>query len=45
MFLTITTTGSAGRPATDLGFLLHKHPGLGGPADVSSDGATESTRT
>ncbi|MFF8788850.1 3' terminal RNA ribose 2'-O-methyltransferase Hen1 [Streptomyces sp. NPDC015125] len=26
MFLTITTTGSAGRPATDLGFLLHKHP-------------------
>ncbi|MFD7667681.1 3' terminal RNA ribose 2'-O-methyltransferase Hen1 [Streptomyces sp. NPDC059788] len=27
MFLTITTTGSAERPATDLGFLLHKHPG------------------
>ncbi|CAM5351135.1 Small RNA 2'-O-methyltransferase OS=Streptomyces rimosus subsp. rimosus (strain ATCC / DSM 40260/ JCM 4667 / NRRL 2234) OX=1265868 GN=SRIM_031515 PE=3 SV=1 [Streptomyces rimosus subsp. rimosus] len=27
MFLTITTTGSDGRPATDLGFLLHKHPG------------------
>ncbi|UGY94100.1 3' terminal RNA ribose 2'-O-methyltransferase Hen1 [Streptomyces gobiensis] len=26
MFLTITTAGSAGRPATDLGFLLHKHP-------------------
>ncbi|WP_093850279.1 3' terminal RNA ribose 2'-O-methyltransferase Hen1 [Streptomyces pini] len=26
MFLTMTTTGSAGRPATDLGFLLHKHP-------------------
>ncbi|WFB06972.1 3' terminal RNA ribose 2'-O-methyltransferase Hen1 [Streptomyces sp. LX-29] len=26
MFLTITTTGDAGRPATDLGFLLHKHP-------------------
>lgn len=27
MFLTITTTGgSATRPATDLGFLLHKHP-------------------
>ncbi|MFE1173031.1 3' terminal RNA ribose 2'-O-methyltransferase Hen1 [Streptomyces sp. NPDC058773] len=26
MFLTITTTGSAERPATDLGFLLHKHP-------------------
>ncbi|MFF4101353.1 3' terminal RNA ribose 2'-O-methyltransferase Hen1 [Streptomyces sp. NPDC001903] len=27
MFLTISTTGSAERPATDLGFLLHKHPG------------------
>ncbi|MGX4689276.1 3' terminal RNA ribose 2'-O-methyltransferase Hen1 [Streptomyces sp. JNUCC 63] len=27
MFLTITTTGTAERPATDLGFLLHKHPG------------------
>ncbi|MEU1074362.1 MULTISPECIES: 3' terminal RNA ribose 2'-O-methyltransferase Hen1 [unclassified Streptomyces] len=27
MFLTITTTGSPERPATDLGFLLHKHPG------------------
>lgn len=26
VFLTITTTGSADRPATDLGFLLHKHP-------------------
>ncbi|MFG2207258.1 3' terminal RNA ribose 2'-O-methyltransferase Hen1 [Streptomyces sp. NPDC048638] len=26
MFLTITITGSADRPATDLGFLLHKHP-------------------
>lgn len=26
MLLTVTTTGSAGRPATDLGFLLHKHP-------------------
>ncbi|MFI9253492.1 3' terminal RNA ribose 2'-O-methyltransferase Hen1 [Streptomyces sp. NPDC053069] len=26
MFLTISTTGSAGNPATDLGFLLHKHP-------------------
>ncbi|MEJ8650872.1 3' terminal RNA ribose 2'-O-methyltransferase Hen1 [Streptomyces sp. MS1.AVA.3] len=26
MFLTITTTGSADRPATNLGFLLHKHP-------------------
>ncbi|MFE1910725.1 3' terminal RNA ribose 2'-O-methyltransferase Hen1 [Streptomyces anandii] len=27
MFLTITTTGTPERPATDLGFLLHKHPG------------------
>ncbi|MER5929407.1 3' terminal RNA ribose 2'-O-methyltransferase Hen1 [Streptomyces sp. NPDC002054] len=27
MFLTITTTGTAENPATDLGFLLHKHPG------------------
>ncbi|MEU6477700.1 3' terminal RNA ribose 2'-O-methyltransferase Hen1 [Streptomyces sp. NPDC047017] len=27
MFLTITTTGTAERPATDLGYLLHKHPG------------------
>ncbi|MFI9052165.1 3' terminal RNA ribose 2'-O-methyltransferase Hen1 [Streptomyces sp. NPDC053427] len=26
MFLTISTNGSADRPATDLGFLLHKHP-------------------
>ncbi|MGK5529608.1 3' terminal RNA ribose 2'-O-methyltransferase Hen1 [Streptomyces sp. URMC 129] len=26
MFLTISATGGAGRPATDLGFLLHKHP-------------------
>ncbi|MER7379887.1 3' terminal RNA ribose 2'-O-methyltransferase Hen1 [Streptomyces lanatus] len=26
MFLTLTTTGSPERPATDLGFLLHKHP-------------------
>lgn len=26
MFLTISTTGDQGRPATDLGFLLHKHP-------------------
>ncbi|MET9295898.1 3' terminal RNA ribose 2'-O-methyltransferase Hen1 [Streptomyces sp. NPDC003077] len=26
MFLTINTTGSADHPATDLGFLLHKHP-------------------
>ncbi|WP_433893271.1 3' terminal RNA ribose 2'-O-methyltransferase Hen1 [Streptomyces sp. CA-111067] len=26
MFLTISTTGSAARPATDLSFLLHKHP-------------------
>jgi SAM-dependent methyltransferase len=27
VFLTITATGTAERPATDLGFLLHKHPG------------------
>ncbi|MVO86432.1 3' terminal RNA ribose 2'-O-methyltransferase Hen1 [Streptomyces sp. p1417] len=27
MFLTLTTTGSPEHPATDLGFLLHKHPG------------------
>ncbi|MFI6475490.1 3' terminal RNA ribose 2'-O-methyltransferase Hen1 [Streptomyces sp. NPDC050516] len=27
MFLTITTTGTPESPATDLGFLLHKHPG------------------
>ena len=26
MFLTITTNGTPERPATDLGFLLHKHP-------------------
>ncbi|MEU7134128.1 3' terminal RNA ribose 2'-O-methyltransferase Hen1 [Streptomyces sp. NPDC046261] len=26
MFLTISTSGAPGRPATDLGFLLHKHP-------------------
>ncbi|QDI68442.1 3' terminal RNA ribose 2'-O-methyltransferase Hen1 [Streptomyces calvus] len=26
MFLTISTTGTDRRPATDLGFLLHKHP-------------------
>ncbi|MEV6958124.1 3' terminal RNA ribose 2'-O-methyltransferase Hen1 [Streptomyces sp. NPDC051207] len=26
MFLTITTTGTPASPATDLGFLLHKHP-------------------
>ncbi|WP_030244388.1 3' terminal RNA ribose 2'-O-methyltransferase Hen1 [Streptomyces sp. NRRL S-455] len=26
MFLTITTSGTPERPATDLGFLLHKHP-------------------
>jgi 3' terminal RNA ribose 2'-O-methyltransferase Hen1 len=27
VFLTISTDGSPERPATDLGFLLHKHPG------------------
>ncbi|WP_280666325.1 MULTISPECIES: 3' terminal RNA ribose 2'-O-methyltransferase Hen1 [unclassified Kitasatospora] len=27
MFISISTTGTAERPATDLGYLLHKHPG------------------
>ncbi|MEU7425582.1 3' terminal RNA ribose 2'-O-methyltransferase Hen1 [Streptomyces sp. NPDC040750] len=27
MFLTISTSGDAAKPATDLGYLLHKHPG------------------
>ncbi|MFB6893380.1 3' terminal RNA ribose 2'-O-methyltransferase Hen1 [Kitasatospora sp. NPDC056327] len=27
MFMSISTTGTADSPATDLGFLLHKHPG------------------
>ncbi|MFD0277150.1 3' terminal RNA ribose 2'-O-methyltransferase Hen1 [Kitasatospora sp. NPDC127111] len=27
MFMSISTTGTAENPATDLGFLLHKHPG------------------
>ncbi len=27
VFMSISTTGSAESPATDLGFLLHKHPG------------------
>jgi len=27
VFLTISTTGNGSGPATDLGFLLHKHPG------------------
>jgi 3' terminal RNA ribose 2'-O-methyltransferase Hen1 len=31
VFLTITTTGSTEVPATDLGFLLHKHPGKAQP--------------
>jgi hypothetical protein len=26
VFLTLTTTGTPERPATDLGYLLHKHP-------------------
>ncbi|MER0246876.1 3' terminal RNA ribose 2'-O-methyltransferase Hen1, partial [Streptomyces sp. HSW2009] len=26
MFLSLTTTGGSELPATDLGFLLHKHP-------------------
>ncbi|MEG3629905.1 3' terminal RNA ribose 2'-O-methyltransferase Hen1 [Streptomyces poriticola] len=35
MFLTITTTGTPERPATDLGFLLHKHPGKAQAFDTS----------
>ncbi len=27
MLLTLTTTGTGDAPATDLGYLLHKHPG------------------
>lgn len=47
MFLTISTTGSPERPATDLGYLLHKHPGKAqafstshGPAHVFYPEAT-----
>jgi 3' terminal RNA ribose 2'-O-methyltransferase Hen1 len=36
VFLTISTTGTADRPATDLGFLLHKHPGKAQEFSVSS---------
>ncbi|WP_225849395.1 3' terminal RNA ribose 2'-O-methyltransferase Hen1 [Streptomyces sp. HPF1205] len=40
MFLTITTTGgSAARPATDLGFLLHKHPDKAQTFSTSYGGA------
>ncbi|MER5428926.1 3' terminal RNA ribose 2'-O-methyltransferase Hen1 [Streptomyces sp. NPDC002588] len=35
MFLTITTTGTPERPATDLGYLLHKHPGKAQAFSVS----------
>jgi 3' terminal RNA ribose 2'-O-methyltransferase Hen1 len=35
MFLTITTTGTPQSPATDLGFLLHKHPGKAQPFSTS----------
>ncbi|MGP3968908.1 3' terminal RNA ribose 2'-O-methyltransferase Hen1 [Streptomyces sp. 6N223] len=36
MFLTISTTGTSDRPATDLGFLLHKHPDRAQEFSVSS---------
>ncbi|MER5754432.1 3' terminal RNA ribose 2'-O-methyltransferase Hen1 [Streptomyces sp. NPDC002088] len=35
MFLTISTTGNEQHPATDLGFLLHKHPDRAFSASVS----------
>ena len=35
MFISISTTGTAERPATDLGFLLHKHPGKAQRFDTS----------
>ncbi|GGR70694.1 3' terminal RNA ribose 2'-O-methyltransferase Hen1 [Streptomyces humidus] len=35
MFLTISTTGNEQHPATDLGFLLHKHPDRAFSATVS----------
>lgn len=35
MFLTISTTGTVESPATDLGFLLHKHPGKAQAFDTS----------
>ncbi|MEV0299669.1 3' terminal RNA ribose 2'-O-methyltransferase Hen1 [Streptomyces prasinus] len=35
MFLTISTTGDRTNPATDLGFLLHKHPENPFSADLS----------
>ncbi|MDH6224291.1 3' terminal RNA ribose 2'-O-methyltransferase Hen1 [Streptomyces sp. MJP52] len=35
MFLTITATGTPAGPATDLGFLLHKHPGKAQPFSTS----------
>ncbi|MFE5208941.1 3' terminal RNA ribose 2'-O-methyltransferase Hen1 [Streptomyces sp. NPDC056600] len=35
MFLTITTTGTPENPATDLGFLLHKHPDKAQPFSTS----------
>ncbi|WP_151769642.1 3' terminal RNA ribose 2'-O-methyltransferase Hen1 [Streptomyces abyssomicinicus] len=35
MFLTITATGTPGSPATDLGFLLHKHPDKAQPFSTS----------
>ncbi|MHA6763371.1 3' terminal RNA ribose 2'-O-methyltransferase Hen1 [Streptacidiphilus sp. PAMC 29251] len=38
MFLTISTTGTPDRPATDLGFLLHKHPGRSQSFNLSNYG-------
>ncbi len=35
MFISISTTGTAERPASDLGFLLHKHPGKAQRFDTS----------
>ncbi len=35
MFLTISTTGTPEQPASDLGFLLHKHPDLAQVFDTS----------
>ncbi|AVV44834.1 3' terminal RNA ribose 2'-O-methyltransferase Hen1 [Streptomyces sp. ID05-04B] len=35
MFLTISTTGNEQHPATDLGFLLHKHPDRAFSANLS----------
>ncbi|MGW0878291.1 3' terminal RNA ribose 2'-O-methyltransferase Hen1 [Streptomyces sp. NPDC002671] len=39
MFLTISTRGDAAHPATDLGYLLHKHPGKAQRFSTSYGGA------